>query len=216
MRSQRHHHLFDSFLLDAAKLPARVALVFGFRLEGHEARGVATAASCSHIQRRHPHDPIRRPARAGILFAREERHEHQLRSVGFIDTRQVQVADDPAALSRATGPSRIPHIPLLTCMSVHSFAAQAWKSDALKDDWEGYCLVSSAGQASPRTARLSGSGGIVDVIVASVLKGNLDLRPPCCVSECCDLNDDAALEVLDARALMLARSNTAEDFFRFV
>jgi hypothetical protein len=101
-------------------------------------------------------------------------------------------------------------------MSVHSFAAQAWKSDALKDDWEGYCLVSSAGQASPRTARLSGSGGIVDVIVASVLKGNLDLRPPCCVSECCDLNDDAALEVLGARALMLARSNTAEDFFRFV
>ena len=101
-------------------------------------------------------------------------------------------------------------------MSVHSFAAQAWKSDTLKDDWEGYCLVSSAGQASPRTARLSGSGGIVDVIVASVLKGNLDLRPPCCVSECCDLNDDAALEVLDARALILARSNITEECCRLV
>ena len=91
---------------------------------------------------------------------------------------------------------------------------QAWKSDTLKDDWEGYCLVSSAGQASPRTARLSGSGGIVDAIVASVLKGNLDLRPSCCVSECCDLNDDAALQVLDAWALILAHSNIAEQCFR--
>ena len=94
---------------------------------------------------------------------------------------------------------------------------QAWKSDTLKDDWEGYCLVSSAGQASPRTARLSGSGGIVDAIVASVLKGNLDLRPSCCVSECCDLNDDAALEVLDACAsIRISQKNVFDlSYFNF-
>jgi hypothetical protein len=61
-------------------------------------------------------------------------------------------------------------------------------------------VVTSAGQAIPRPVRLGGSGGIVDAIVVSVLKGNLDPRPACSASDCCELNDDAALEVLEMAA----------------
>ena len=200
MCGQRHHHLPHTCVLDASQLPARAALVFGFRSERHEACGAAAAASCSYVRWCGAHDSIRRVAGADVLHAREERDESQQRSLGAADALQVQVADDTAALPPPAGDLQHAllhtrqHLHLSCCAAAHLFrVAQAWTSDTLKDDWEG--VASTAVPASARTVRLSGCGGIVDAIVVSVLKGNLDPRPPCAASECCELNDDAALEV---------------------
>ena len=72
---------------------------------------------------------------------------------------------------------------------------QAWRSDALKEDWELDRRV-DAGQGGSRTVRLRGAGGIVDSVFTSGFLGDLmQPQPPCSVAECCELNDDAALKV---------------------
>ena len=83
---------------------------------------------------------------------------------------------------------------------------QAWRSDELKDDWELERTVDE-GSGGSRTIQLRGAGGIVNSVVASVLGDLMTAPPPCSVADCCELNDDAALEVrkplhsaVDARA----------------
>ena len=71
---------------------------------------------------------------------------------------------------------------------------QAWRSDALKEDWELDRRV-DAGQGGSRTVRLRGAGGVVDSLVTSVLADVTQALPPCSHTECCELSDDAALEV---------------------
>ena len=72
---------------------------------------------------------------------------------------------------------------------------QAWKSDELEDDWELERSVDDR-QGGSRTVRLRGAGGIVDSVFTSGFLGDLmQPQPPCRVDECCELNDDAALEV---------------------
>ena len=72
---------------------------------------------------------------------------------------------------------------------------QAWKSDELKDDWELERSVDGR-QGGSLTVRLRGAGGIVDSVFTSGFLGDLmQQQPPCSVAECCELNDDAALEV---------------------
>ena len=54
----------------------------------------------------------------------------------------------------------------------------------------------NAGQGGSRTVRLRGAGGIVDSVFTSGFLGDLmQPQPPCSVAECCELNDDTALEV---------------------
>jgi hypothetical protein len=72
---------------------------------------------------------------------------------------------------------------------------QAWKSDELKDDWELERSV-DARQGGSRTVRLRGAGGTVDSVFTSGFLGDLmQPQPPCSAAECCELNDDSALEV---------------------
>ena len=71
---------------------------------------------------------------------------------------------------------------------------QAWRSDALKEDWELERSV-DAGQGGSRTVRLRGAGGVVDTIFTSVLADVTQALPPCSHTECCELSDDAVLEV---------------------
>ncbi len=72
---------------------------------------------------------------------------------------------------------------------------QAWKSDELQDDWELERTV-DAGQGGCRTVRLRGAGGIVNSVVSHVLGDLMQPLPPCNVADCCDISDDAALEVI--------------------
>ena len=71
---------------------------------------------------------------------------------------------------------------------------QAWRSDALKEDWELERRV-DVGQGGSRTVHLRGAGGVVDSVVSSVLADVTQALPPCSHTECCELSDDAALEV---------------------
>ncbi len=71
---------------------------------------------------------------------------------------------------------------------------QAWRSDELKEDWELERSV-DARQGGSQTVRLRGAGGVVDSIVTSVLGDVMQPLPPCSHTECCELSDDAALEV---------------------
>ena len=71
---------------------------------------------------------------------------------------------------------------------------QAWRSDALKEDWELESSVDE-GKGGSRTVRLRGAGGVVDTIFTSVLADVTQALPPCSHTECCELSDDAALEV---------------------
>ncbi len=71
---------------------------------------------------------------------------------------------------------------------------QAWRSDELKEDWELERTWADTAGGS-RTVRLRGSGGVVDAVVSSVLSDVMQPLPPCSVTECCELSDDAVLEV---------------------
>ena len=71
---------------------------------------------------------------------------------------------------------------------------QAWRSDALKEDWELERSVDD-GKGGSRMVRLRGAGGVVDSLVTSVLADVTQALPPCSHTECCELSDDAALEV---------------------
>ena len=54
----------------------------------------------------------------------------------------------------------------------------------------------NAGQGGSQTVRLRGADGIVDSVFTSGFLGDLmQPQPPCSVAECCELNDDTALEV---------------------
>ena len=86
---------------------------------------------------------------------------------------------------------------------------QAWRSDELKDDWELERSL-DAGQGGSRTVRLRGAGGIVDSVFTSGFLGDLmQPQPPCSVTECFELDDNAALEVRSPakfqRALIIVR-----------
>lgn len=52
-----------------------------------------------------------------------------------------------------------------------------------------------AEQGGSHIVRLRGAGGIVDSIVASVLADVTQPPSPCSHTDCCELSDDAALEV---------------------
>ena len=70
---------------------------------------------------------------------------------------------------------------------------QAWKSDELKDDWELERSVDDR-QGGSRTVRLRGAGGIVDSVFTSGFLGDLmQAQPPCSVTECFELDDNAEL-----------------------
>ena len=55
------------------------------------------------------------------------------------------------------------------------------------------------------TIQLRGAGGIVNSVVASTLGDLMNAPPPCSVADCCELNDDAALEVCMHFAKRLTR-----------
>ena len=71
---------------------------------------------------------------------------------------------------------------------------QSWRSDALKEDWELERSVDD-GKGGSRMVLLRGAGGVVDTIFTSVLADVTQALPPCSHTECCELSDDAALEV---------------------
>ena len=72
--------------------------------------------------------------------------------------------------------------------------AQAWRSDEQQDDWEPERAAITS-QVGSQAVRLRGPGGIVDIVVISVLGDLMQPLPPCSAAECCEMDNDAALEV---------------------
>ncbi len=51
------------------------------------------------------------------------------------------------------------------------------------------------GQGSCQIVRLRGAGGVVDISIASFLPDLMQQPTPCSRADCCELSDDAELEV---------------------
>ena len=89
----------DSDVHHSAQLPAGAAVGAGLCCSGQEACGAAADAPCHDVRGRDEDDAGRRLSRAGVFIEGEERDAHQSCCSGAAVAREVQDADDAAAVS---------------------------------------------------------------------------------------------------------------------